>query len=302
MPFLLCYVGAYQGWLNPNQAVPKDLFTTKKSEQHEGFVTDLYEPELKLNDHPTIPAANFKRNLNGLNTPSLEGGVGSVPAMEHTLTGYEKQKWSSQQLKDVRYKPSSLKPAPVFGEFNNQIPPMFIDHDPNIKSAVEAVVYIQAEVRTVQQLYRHEDVYGTRYDPRNDPAWHRRADQSEYQVMKVVKYTEAVQYPVKSINELNLVDSKNEKIDQDYLDTMISYLNGRRFIPGSDFGARTSRGQMIKGQRNITEDRAKGYGKLPEDIRREQNRALHSLGSVYDFISRLKYFFLLKYKLQKYIF
>ena len=154
---------------------------------------------------------------------------------------------------------------------------MFIDHDPNVFAAFEAVIFIQVEVRVVEQLQRNKQARNTRYDSRNDPAWHRRADQTEYQVMNMVKYTEAVQYPVKSLDELRLVDKDNVPIQQDYLNLMLDYLNGRKHIPGSDLSARNTYGATVRSQRQITIDLNEGHGYLPEDVRREQNRAYHAL-------------------------
>ncbi len=253
LPFLLAYAGAYQGWLDPDLAIPESLFNEcgRQDQTYQKFVNDLYDARF-IADKPIIPAANMRTNLNGLNTPSSDGSVGVIPSME--IPGEQNIDWTRQQMNDATKAPTSTRPAPVFGELNNLSPPMFIDYDPNIPAAFDAVVYIQAETRNVQQLMRNKDARNTRYDERNDPAWHRRADQAEYQVMNLVKFTEAAQYPVKNLNELNLVDDKHEIITQDYLDTMLDYLNGRRFIPNSDLCARNTFGNTVRAQNTITSD------------------------------------------------
>ena len=253
LPFLLSYAGAYQGWLDPEFAVPDSLFNEcgRQDQTNLKFVQDLYDQRF-IADRPIIPAANMRTNLNGLNTPSREGSVGVIPSME-TLGG-SNNNWTYQEKLDATQAPSSVKPAPIFGELNNVSPPMFIDHDPNIPSAFDAVVYIQAEVRQVAQLLRNKDARLTRYDERNDPAWHRRSDLAEYQVMNIVKHTEVAQFPVKNLNELNLVDDDHQIITQDYLDTMLDYLNGRKFIPNSDLCARNTFGNTVRAQNSITSD------------------------------------------------
>ena len=253
LPFLLGYAGAYQGWVDPDFAIPDSLFEEcgRQDQTNLSFVKDLYDQRF-IADRPIIPAANMRTNLNGLNTPSTEGGVGVIPSMESS--GGTNSTWTYQQQLDATQAPSSVRPAPVFGELNNVSPPMFIDFDPNIPSAFDAVIYIQAEVRNVTQLLRHKDARQTRYDERNDPAWHRRADQSEYQIMNIVKFTDVAQFPVKTLDELNLVDDKHQIITQDYLDTMMDYLNGRKFIPNSDLSARNTFGHTIRAQKDITKD------------------------------------------------
>ena len=274
-PFLLSYLGLYQGWVDPNQVMPEDTQIGGRQDHKSilKFVEDLYPAD--MNEAPVAPALVMRTDLNGLNSPSAQGQVGVIPNMENSVhTNYN---WSNQQKSDASNRPTSHHPAPVMGELNNVSPPMFIDHDPNVFAAFEAVIYIQVEGKSVDQLQRNRQARNTRYDTRNDPAWHRRADQAEYQVMNMVKYTEAVQYPVKSLDELKLVDSENVPISQDYLNLMIDYLNGRKFIPGSDLCARNTFGATVRSQKQITRDIDAGKGTLPEDVRREQNRAYHSL-------------------------
>ena len=82
---------------------------------------------------------------------------------------------------------------------------------------------------------------------------------------------------MQSINELNVKDKSNQKITQEWLDEFMDYLNGNRFIPGTEFAARNTVGSMVKGQRHITANVQRGFGKKPEDVVREQNRALTHL-------------------------
>ena len=240
LPFLLSYVGAYQGWVEPSLAMAEEFFSDGREDQkHRKFVQDLYDLT-KMRERPIIPAANMRRNLNGLNTPSVSDGVGVVQSIERSLNN--RQPWTAQEKRDANLSPTSLRPAPIFGELNNLSPPMYIDHDPNILAAYEAVIFIQVETRQVEQLLRNKDARGTRYDPRNDPAWHRRSDLAEFQVMNMVKYTEAVQFSVKSIDALELTDKTGVPINQEYLDLMLDYLNGNKFIPGTDLSARNTHG------------------------------------------------------------
>ena len=243
--FFLPYLGAYQGWMNPQITVPDELFEEgQRHQKHKSFVSDLYTPEGQL-DHPVAPAMNFRTNLNGLNTPSRDGDVATIPSME----GIKPNKhWMPQEKRDALYRPTTPKPAPVMGELNNLIPPMYLDHDPSLKTAFETVIYIQAEVRVNIQLARNKNANGTAYDSRNDPAWHRRCDMTQYQVLNIVRKEDEVHFPVKSLDQLKLVDQDNQIITQDYLDEMVDYLNGNRFLPGTEMSARNTSGHLVKGQ------------------------------------------------------
>ena len=282
LPFLLTYLGAYQGWMDPKQSVPDEIFEDGLNDQkHLEFVNDLYTPGHSrgngqvVEENPVVPAMNFRSDLNGLNTPSFDGGAVDIPSMN---SYHPNTRWTREQRVSAIKSPTTPKPAPVMGELNNLIPPMYLDMDPNLNSVFETVVYIQAEAKTNPQLFRNKDVTNTAYDVRNDPAWHRRCDNAQYQILNIVRKEDGVHFPVKSINELKLRDSRNEQISQDYLDTMIDYLNGDRFIPGTEFSARNTLSHLVKGQNIITGKIKDGIGlQTSEDVRREQNRALHML-------------------------
>ena len=274
IPFFLPYAGSYQGWIEPTLAVPKEIFEDgRKDQKHHDFVTDLYHKDFK--ELPVAPAMNFRTDLNGLNTPSFDGGATDIPTMNSYFPG---KHWSPEQRRNAIKNPTTTKPQPIMGEFNNLVPPMYLDFDPNLTSVFETVIYIQAEVRTSIELQRNKDAAGTAYDYRNDSSWHRRCDNSQYQILNIVRNEDEIHFPVKNINELKLVDSNNEPITQEYLNCMIDYLNGDRFIPNTEVSARNTQGHLIKGQKIISKKIEDGIGiQTPEDVRREQNRALHTL-------------------------
>ena len=114
--FLLAYAGVYQGWLNPDKAVPSEDFVggRKDHKKVKKFVTDLYN--VHKNEIPSIPALGMRKDLNGLNTPSTEGGVGTVPSMERPEANADP--WTRQEKYDVSHKPTSPNPQPIFGELN----------------------------------------------------------------------------------------------------------------------------------------------------------------------------------------
>ena len=243
LPFLLSYAGVYQGWIEPSQAMEDEFFSDGREDQkHRPFVQDLFDWK-QMKERPVIPAAVMRTNLNGLNTPSTSDGVGVVQSIERSLNN--RQQWTHEEKRDANLAPTTARPAPIFGELNNVSPPMFIDFDPNLLAAFEAVIFIQVETRQVDQLLRNKDARGTRYDPRNDPAWHRKSDLAEFQVMNMVKYTEAVQYTVKSVDALELTDENGVPINQEYLDLMLDYLNGNKLIPGTDLSARNTHGNKV---------------------------------------------------------
>ena len=64
--------------------------------------------------------------------------------------------------------------------------------------------------------------------------------------MNMVKYTEAVQYTVNSVDALELTDNNGLSINQEYLNLMLDYLNGRKLIPGSDLSARNTHGSKLR--------------------------------------------------------
>ena len=155
LPFLLSYSGAYQGWLEPSQAIPEELFSNGREDQkHKTFCTDLYDRDL-AKDTPIIPAGIMKAKMCGPNTPSTTDGVAIISGMENGTD--TKKTWTPEEKKEANLLPSSGRPAPIFGEFINNIPPMYIDHDPNILAAFEAVIFIQVETRQVDQLLRNKD-------------------------------------------------------------------------------------------------------------------------------------------------
>ena len=230
--------------MDPKSTIPEKIFEDgMQKEKHENFVSDLYTNQGQL-DQPVAPAMNFRPTLNGLNTPSRDGDVVTVPSMEGIRPN---QQWTPQEKRGALYKPTTSKPAPVMGEFNNLIPPMYLDHDPSLKTAFETVVYIQAEVRQNLQLARNKFANGTAYDSRNDPAWHRRCDMTQYQVLNIVRKEDEVHFPVKSLDHLKLIDQDNQLLTQAYLDEMVAYLNGDKFIPGTEMSARNTTGHLVKG-------------------------------------------------------
>ena len=97
IPFLLSYVGAYQGWLDPARAVPREIFQDGLNDRiHQPFVTDLYD-QLRMVEQPVVPAMNFRSNLNGLNTPSVDGGMTSLPTMEFAA----RSKWTLEEKRNA---------------------------------------------------------------------------------------------------------------------------------------------------------------------------------------------------------
>ena len=274
LEFLLPYCGAYQGWMDSKMTVPDGLFQDGLlDKKHQPFVNDLYTKEGKK-EPPIAPAMNFRSDLNGLNTPSLDGQVVDIPSM---MSAHPSKPWTPEQKKEAILHPTTSKPAPVMGELNNLIPPMYLDHDPNVKSSFETVVYIQAELRANPQLLRNKSSRGTAYDPRNDAAWHRRCDNTQYQVLNIVRKEDDVHFPVKSLDDLQLVDQNDQLLTQEYLDEMVDYLNGDKFIPGTEMSARNTAGHLTKGQARISDNVESGRNSVDEDVLREQNRALHVL-------------------------
>ena len=142
----------------------------------------------------------------------------------------------------------SPKTIPVFGEFNNMKPLMYMDVDPTVKNRYKGVVYIAMATTNTPQDLRHTDARNTGYDTRNDPAFHY-TGVTQFEMIQTVRTGVGVT-AVPSLNDLHVTDDENELIDQDWLNDQLAILNGKKSYGG--LSARNTHQTAPRRQRVIT--------------------------------------------------
>ena len=169
--------------------------------------------------------------------------------------------------------------APNLGEFNNQKVTPFIEPDPTIERKFKrGVIYIATECRHKKGNHRHANHMNTRYDTRNDPAWHVKNRQS-YALSGIISTGEEVA-KVARLDDLQILDENGQILSHDRLTSHLSYLNGEKRV--GTFGTQTSMHRQNQGQRSLTKLQARvqkkgGTWEGNTDETRERRRLLDSL-------------------------
>ena len=128
-PYFLFKSGAMQGWVDMYKAVAaKDYDGGRFIFNSTAFVSDLFE-DPKQPEIPAAPALEFKLELDGTATPSIQN-ASVLP--KHLQTNKSAQ-WDNDLVRDMVKAPVSDLNAPNMGEFNNLLPPMYLDYNPEIK-------------------------------------------------------------------------------------------------------------------------------------------------------------------------
>ena len=127
-PYFLVRGGAIQGWVDMYKAVAaKDYDNGQYQFNPTAFVSDLFEntnqPEI-----PAAPALDFKMELDGTATPSTQNASVLPNHIQE-----KSQPWGQQLINKMVKEPVSNLNAPNMGEFNNLIPTMYLDPNPEIK-------------------------------------------------------------------------------------------------------------------------------------------------------------------------
>ena len=154
------------------------------------------------------------------------------------------------QLRDYPFSPMN---APNFGEANNLTPSLYIEPDTNIKSKYKYAIYIIDETFHNNCIQRFKSARGTRYESKNDPAWHYK-DTEHFELVSIVR-NDPIQSPVASLDDLKLTNSDGEVLTQQYLDKMLDYMNGAITIGRISAKNTHNRGQQQ--QRNFSADQEK---------------------------------------------
>ena len=90
---------------------------------------------------------------------------------------------------------------------------------------------------------------GTRYDCRNDPAWHVKNKQTFVLGPIVTNGPEKRQ--VASLEELQILDANGQLVTQERVQHHLEFMNGEKLI-GNVFSAQTSMNRVNQNQRGIT--------------------------------------------------
>ena len=154
--------------------------------------------------------------------------------------------------------------APNVGEFNNARVTPFIEPDPDLERRFKkGLIVIDTTIRNQKSMHRNFFHLNTKFDIRNDPAFHPKHKQAFTLATIVATGDEITQ--VASLDELNLVDENGDKITQAWLDDQINILDGKK--PIGSISSSTSMHRMSQGQRNLSKWRKKLTDKHGEDVR-----------------------------------
>ena len=129
------------------------------------------------------------------------------------------------------------------GEANNLMPSLFMEPDPSHCNEYVAAIYIGQESFHNNCVQRAEKIRGTRFESKNDPAWHYK-DTEQFEVLRVVR-NDVIQTPVRRLDELDLGDVQGQRLTQEWLDERMKFLNGQ--VP---IGKLSSKNTHMKSQQN----------------------------------------------------
>ena len=198
MPEILIHLGAYQGHINPDKAIPA-RFEHKNYKCHPTkFAEDIYD--LDGRSVPLAPNLVLRKDLDGTKAPSFDGIEKPRPEHLANIPQAAKDKEVKRILSNNVFSPRA---QPTMGEFNNITAPFFVDVDPKIVNKFKGVVYVSMACFNNDVILRQKNLRNTRYDVANDPAWHYQ-DNTVFEILQIVK-SGVTDSPVETIDELNLV-------------------------------------------------------------------------------------------------
>ena len=233
--------------MNPVQTIGHQYEADKFFMKPAPVVSDIVN--LENRPIPISPALCLKDDLDGTNTPSAQNyNQFSVEKLDQSILNEFQDKFpatKSPQLSKLLQNVMSAKTAPIIGEFENLTAPLFIDVDPNVKNAYKGVVFIAMANPDTPRDLRHPNARNTGYDNRNDPAFHYNS-QAHFEILQIVRTGETAS-AVQSVDDLEVMDIRNEKIDQGWLNDQLDYLNGKKSFGG--ISARNTHQNMTRKQR-----------------------------------------------------
>lgn len=140
--------------------------------------------------------------------------------------------------------------APNLGEANNLTPSLYLEPDPSHCNEYIAAVFIGQESFHNNCVQRAEKIRGTRFESKNDPAWHYK-DTEQFEIIQMVR-NDVIQTPIQQLDELDLVNAKGQKLSQEWLMTQMQYLNGQ--IPIGNLSSKNTHMKSQQNQRKYTQN------------------------------------------------
>ena len=140
------------------------------------------------------------------------------------------------------------------------------------------VIVVSTEARHQKFTQRNVNYFGTKYDSRNDPAWHFKNKQVF--AVSSIATTTGDSAEVASLDALNLRRPDGSLVTQQFLDDHLGYLNGSKMI--GNFTGVTTMSRLNQGQKALTrlKKRIQSHGeelRLPENEVRERRQILDLL-------------------------
>ena len=134
------------------------------------------------------------------------------------------------------------------GEANNLTPSLYIEPDPNHCNEYIAAIFIGQESFHNNCVQRATKIRGTRFESRNDPAWHYK-DTEQFEIIRMVK-NDVIQTPIQNVDVLDLVDSTGQRLTQEWLTKQVQYLNGQ--VPIGNLSSKNTHMKSQQNQRKYT--------------------------------------------------
>ena len=187
---------------------------------------------------------------------------------------------SNDNVEELREKFRSKYNAPNVGEFNNVKATPFIEPDPNIERRFQkGLIVIDTTVRHTPMNHRNSNHIQTKFDARNDPAWHMKTKQS-FALASIVATGDECR-EVSLLDDLQVRNKMGEVLTQEWLDEQLQYLNGTKTI--GSFSSTTTMHRMSQGQKGVEVFRGKLTTKYDnvvltnDDEQRDRRKLLDSI-------------------------
>ena len=169
------------------------------------------------------------------------------------------------------------------GEFNNARAVPFIEPDPDLERRFKkGMIVLDTTTRIQRPNHRNFYHMGTKYDCRNDPAYHVKNKQAFALAAIVATGDEFTQ--VATLDELQLVTEEGELLTQAWLDEQIQYLDGKK--PIGSFSSACTMHRVSQGQKTVTTWRAKLTEKHGNQVRLEDREESKDRRMILDSIDK----------------
>ena len=136
------------------------------------------------------------------------------------------------------------------GEANNLTPLLYMEPDPSHVNEYVAAIFIGQESFDNNCVQRAEKIRGTRFESKNDPAWHYK-DTENFEIIRIVS-NDVIQSPVQTLDDLKLTDAQNRPLTQWWLNRQLQHLNGQ--IPIGNLSSKNTHMKSQQNQRKYTQN------------------------------------------------